>query len=197
MHIAIDLDDVILDFVGNLTSILNTEYDAGLTMDDIVDWDLKPVLDEIVGEDWWKWWERRDWLWALAPAVPGAIGSIEKLRRSGHYIEVVTAKPQWAEAQTWRWLGKWRPPVQRVTIVGLTDRKLDATSAELLIDDRVPTVQEWHANGRRALVFARPHNKREREQKDMEEWTVYGWKQTVKTIEELPSQDRRKGMHSV
>ena len=135
-HVALDMDDVVLDFVGNLVNIVNTEYGTDLKREDIDDWDLNKFLNGVVGENWWAWWERRDWLWALAPAVPGAIGGIEHLRRNSWYIELITAKPRWAEAQTWRWLGKWRPPVHSVTITDIGVNKSTVTDARILVDDK-------------------------------------------------------------
>jgi len=181
MHICVDMDDVILDFVGNLVNVLNTEYDAGLSQDDITDWDLSAKLDTIVGENWWQWWERRDWLWAQAGAVAGAIGGLEALRSDGHYVEIVTAKPRWAEAQTFRWLGKWRPPVHQVTIIGLDERKLDVTDAALIIDDKPSTVEEWSEAGRMAILFARPHNITAQGLFP----TAYDWKGVLAWVEEI------------
>lgn len=158
MRIALDLDDVILDFVSNLVKIANLEYGTNLRAEDIVEWDLHKVLDDVVGENWWQWWRERDWLWAQADAVPGAIGGIRTLRREGHYLEILTSKPAWAEAQTFRWLGKWRPPVHRVTIVGPSDKKHEWSDAEILVDDKPKNVEEWIEAGRTAILFARPHN---------------------------------------
>jgi 5'(3')-deoxyribonucleotidase len=186
MHIAVDHDDVLNDFVGNLVNIINREYDAGLEIEDVNQWELSDILDPILGESWWDWWQRRDWLWALAPAMPGAIGNIWKLHRDGHYIEIVTAKPDWARPQLDRWLGKWRPYHDRLTVVGLGERKIDATEADLIIDDKVSTVEEWMAEGRKALLFARPHNVNERdEQKHI---IVYGWNGTYQAIQSLTAQ---------
>lgn len=161
-HIAIDLDDVVLDFCGNLIAVVNREYDAGLHVDHFDQWDLTSVLNPIIGEDWWAWWERRYWLWPKADAVPGAIGGLEELRRRGHYLEIVTAKPRWAEPLTWQWLGKWQPPVNRVTIVGMDTPKHEATDAALLVDDKPSTVTRWTKSreDRRALLFTRSHNRK-------------------------------------
>ena len=186
MRIAVDLDDVILDFVGNLCTVINTEYDAGLNPEDIVEWDLRKVLDEYVGENWWRWWKERDWLWALAPAVPGAIGGLRTLRKEGHDVEIVTSKPEWAEAQTFRWLGKWRPPVKRVTIVGMDEKKAEVSDAELLIDDKPLNIEEWVAHPsfsrekftRKAWLFARPHNAAFR--KDLV--VVDGWREVIEKV---------------
>ena len=158
MNLAIDLDDVVLGFVDMLCKALRKEYDVTLAPQDIVEWDLSKVLDPIVGGPWWDWWKERDWLWAQATAVDGAIGGIRTLRQQGHKLEIVTSKPEWAEAQTWRWLGKWRPAVHGVKIVGMDERKLDRSDAPLIVDDKPETCIEWAEAGRIALLFSRPHN---------------------------------------
>ncbi len=161
MHIAVDLDDVCLDFVGGLRGALKKEYGVEIAEEDITDFNLRPFLDPILGQNWWTWMRERDWLWPNFPAVDGAIGSLETLRRQGHYLECVTSKPKWAEAATWKWMGKWRPPFQRVTIVDTKSniRKVDVTDAELLIDDKIENVQGFVDEGRYGVLFDRPHNR--------------------------------------
>lgn len=188
MEIALDADDVVLDFCGNLVNVVNTEYDAGLRPEDVTSWDLSELLNPILGEDWWQWWERRDWLWALAPAVPGAIGGIEALRRGGHTVEIVTAKPRWAEAQMWRWIGKWRPAVNRVTIGEARPpmRKSEHSSAYLLVDDKLENCVEWDQAGREALMFARPHNQETRLRWEQAGGIVVeDWKEVLEWVNKL------------
>src|SRR5574342_867968 len=156
MHLAIDLDDVVLDFCGGLRHSVMTEY--GIEVKDFTKWEISEVLNPIIGYSWWKWLRQRDWLWPNFPAVPGAIGTLGRLRRDGHYLECLTSKPEWAEFAVWKWLGKWRPPFNRVTIVGPEDRKALFTSAELLVDDRLENCLEFLEADRQAILFDRPHN---------------------------------------
>lgn len=158
-HIAVDLDDVVLDFVGGLRTALYMEYGVDLSEDDITDFNLKPFLDPIIGRSWWSWMRDRSWIWSHFPAVPGAIGTLDRLRREGYYLELVTSKPEWAEHNVYRWLGKWRPPFQRVTIVGPADNKADKTDARLIVDDKFENVRDFVAAGRSGLLFSRPHNR--------------------------------------
>jgi 5'(3')-deoxyribonucleotidase len=158
VHIAIDHDDVLADFTGGLRRAVQTEY--GVVVPEFVEWDISVVLDPILGEPWWGWLQRRDWLWANFPAVEGAIGTLELLRKDGHYLEIVTHKPRWAEASVFKWLGLWRPPVHRVTIVDPSESKLWATNADLLVDDKVENCQEFWDAGRHAILFDRPHNRK-------------------------------------
>jgi 5'(3')-deoxyribonucleotidase len=159
-HIAVDMDDVVVDFVGGLITAVKTEYDVDITHEQLAatGWDLHPLLDPIIGYSWWTWLREREWLWANFPVINGAIGGLNKLRRQGHYLELVTSKPTWAEHNVWKWLGKWRPPFNAVTIVGADDRKVDFTNAEILIDDKPSNLQEFLDQSRHAVLFARPHN---------------------------------------
>jgi 5'(3')-deoxyribonucleotidase len=159
MHVAIDLDDVILDFCGGVRQAVKTEFGVELKPADFDRWHLSEILDPIIGRSWWSWMREREWLWANFPAIDGAIGGLEVLRRKGHYLEIVTSKPHWAEHNTWKWLGKWRPPVQRVTIVGPDDRKRDFTDAHLLIDDKPQNLSEFVPG--MVILFDRPHNRTE------------------------------------
>lgn len=167
--IAFDLDDVILDFVGGLRAAIQKEYGIHIPDSAITDFNLRPVLDPILGENWWGWLRRRDWLWSNFPAVDGAIGTLERLRHDGFYLEIVTSKPEWADYAVWQWLGKWRAPVQRVTIVRKDDNKADFSNSRILVDDKLENCYDWSDHTdydhydkphriRTSLLFSRPHN---------------------------------------
>ena len=156
MHIAVDCDDVLLDLTGGVRRVVEREY--GVELPEFTDWNMNQWLEPVLGEKWMKFMRRRDWLWSTFPAIPGAIGTLTLLRREGHYLEMVTSKPEWAEASVFDWLAKWRPPIQRVTIVPPDGNKAEATNADLLIDDKPDNVIGWAATGRPALLFTRAHN---------------------------------------
>jgi hypothetical protein len=159
------MDDVLLDFFGGVLTALYTEYNL------VVPWNGDPWGDDAVSaafdlpiwkesgyDDWWGWLRERDWLWgSVFQAVPGAIGGIKTLRERGHQVELVTAKPTWAEPQVWRWLGKWRPAVQRVTIVPIGVSKAEVTDADIIIDDKLATIHDWvdSEDDRLGIWFAR------------------------------------------
>ena len=156
--VAVDMDDVVVDFVGGLCQAVRQETNHQIYPEDIKQWELRPILDPLLGENFWNWLQREEWLWANFPAVPGAIGGIRKLRRDGYYVELLTSKPEWAEHNVWKWLGKWRPAIHSATIVGMNHSKVNFSDAELLIDDKMVNCLEWAEAGRQALLFTRPHN---------------------------------------
>ncbi len=183
MHIAIDLDEVVLDFVGGIVNSVNVEYGSSLTYDDIVGWDLAPVLDPILEESWWGWMKKRDWLWGnVFEAVHGAIGGLYKLHRAGHYIEIVTAKPDWARHSVSQWIGKWRPYYDSLTIIGMDQSKSDVTDAILLIDDRDKNLTQWVESDpdRVALRFVRSWNSSMPPHDRI--YTTDGWLEVVDTV---------------
>jgi hypothetical protein len=161
MHVALDMDDVLLDFFGGVLDAFEREY--GVRPDwDGAPWGPKavaftkhPLLLESGYKSWWDWLRDRSWLWANFPAIPGAVGGVARLRADGHFIEVVTSKPDWAEHNVWKWLGLWRPPVQAVTLTKQGERKVDRTDADIIVDDKLATCTEFVQEKRQAVWFNR------------------------------------------
>lgn len=162
MKIAIDIDDCVMDFWRSLEHSVALEYGIELDYESNQDWEdatLKRLDIFGEGRTWWDWLQDRDWVWATFKPVPGAIGAIDMLRRQGHYIELLTKKPDWAEWTVWKWLGRWRPAANRVTVLGLHESKAQVSDAQLLVDDNVDNVLDWVRSGRPAILFDRPWNR--------------------------------------
>lgn len=163
MHIAVDQDDVCLDFIGRIRECFRKEfgyegipnYSGNPWSQEVVEFTKHPALLAAGYRDWWDWIRERDWLWGTADAVDGALGGLRTLRNRGHYLELITSKPRWAEPQVFRWLEKWRPPFQQVTIINSQngDRKIDYTRADIVIDDKIQTCQDFADAGRMAVLF--------------------------------------------
>lgn len=163
-HVAIDLDDVTVNFWGGIAEAFELEYDVAIPpmhpwSDDAVAFGKHMLFRESGYKDWWGWLRDREWLWARFPAIPGAIGGIARLRASGWYVEAVTSKPQWAEHNVWKWLGHYRPPFHRVTIVDPKQKqeKVDFTEAQVIVDDKLATCESFNRASRGAVLFDRHH----------------------------------------
>ncbi len=165
LHIAVDLDDVTIDFFQGNIDAMYREFGVLLLKEDVTTWDDNPVKlfpwADYGYADWWGWLRTRDWLWATFPAIPGAIGGVHALRAAGHNVECLTAKPDWAEPQVWRWLGRWRVPFQAVTIADLTTPKSTLTQADILVDDKPSTIEDWvaSADDRFGILYDQPWNR--------------------------------------
>lgn len=162
--VCIDADDVTVDFVGLVCAVVSRDFDVQppVTKEDVTSWNFGQFLDQYIGKDWWEWWESRAVLWGTkAKPIPGALGGIEKLRRDGHRLELLTSKPPWAEQAMYVWLGRYAPQVHQVTMVPLGGDKTKWTQGDILIDDRDKNVTEWvQSRGDRvALLFDAPHNR--------------------------------------
>lgn len=188
MHIAVDADDVVVDFLGGLLGAVSRETGTIIRPTDIKGWDLHPVLDPLLGMSFWKWLRIKEFLWANFGVVPGAINALDKLRAQGHYLEMVTSKPDWAEHNVWKWLGKWRAPFERVTITKLEDKKCDFTTADILIDDKPQNCLDFADTGRLAILFTAPHNK---EVKDLPKGIVRAddWQHVLRIIDGAASKE--------
>lgn len=161
LHIAVDIDDVVMNFWSDLVKSINLEYGTVIDPEETPNWDDNAVKKLAVfgpGRTWWEWLQERDWIWHTFQPVPGAIGGIDLLRRQGHYVEALTAKPEWAEWTVWKWLGKWRPAFHRVTIVPPDESKSAHSDARVLIDDRDKNIREWVDSdpSRIGVLFKRP-----------------------------------------
>lgn len=161
LWIALDLDDVVLEFVAGVCETISRDFGVNVRPEDVTDWEFGKFLDQHIGYSWWEWLEDHAYVWGdKFKPVPGALGGIEKLRRAGHRLEIVTAKPPWAEDQLWTWLAKYKPRVHQVTIVPVEhiSRKQDVTDADVLVDDKYENAVEWARSGRPAILYNRPHN---------------------------------------
>lgn len=184
MHIALDLDDVLLDYWTTVKKAFLRDFksDPGAATDwdknGVKDWhgwgtpaanvvpvvkDLDGVLAPFVGavySDWWDWWEDvGPSEWRKAPAIAGALDGVANLHEAGHRITIVTSKPEWAQAATLDWLATHEVPHAGVVFARRGESKADLSTADLLVDDRPRNVEEWAATGRPAIMFGQPWNR--------------------------------------
>lgn len=172
MHVAIDLDDVCMEFYSSVLKAVKKEYGVEYLYENVSGWDKNELKESLIfgeGRTWWDWLRDRDWLWAQFPAVEGAIGGIATLRQQGHYVEAVTSKPDWARWTVWAWLGKWRPDFHRVTIVSSGQEKSAFTDADILVDDSPSNIIDWQCDDRVCVIYDRPWNQ------GMEGLRAYNW----------------------
>ena len=161
MNIAIDLDDVCLDFIGGILYSYEVEFGEPFTPFSGNSWgpDAVRLRDSAMWvecgyKDWWGWLRDREWLWGkVFKAIPGAVGGVKRLRTDGHYMECVTSKPEWAEFAVWQFQARYRISFNRITIIPNGVSKLGRTDASIIVDDKRSTCEEFAADGRVGIQF--------------------------------------------
>jgi 5'(3')-deoxyribonucleotidase len=163
LYVALDMDDVVTNLMGLVIDKVELETGTRLAEEDFTQWGWRPASTAL-GESWWEWLKRKSWLWSLAEPIPGALNGIDRLRAAGHFIELITTKPVWAEREVFAWLEKYKAPVNRVTFVPHSDdsgghaliTKASISPADVLVDDHPRNVEAWLETGRPAILFERP-----------------------------------------
>jgi hypothetical protein len=191
LHVAVDLDDVTVDFFQGVIDAMYREFGVLLLKEDVTTWDDNTVKlfdwHRYGYKSWWDWMRQRDWLWATFPAIPGSVGGVAALRGRGHVVECVTSKPEWAEPQVWRWLGKWRVPFNTVHIVDLEHPKHEVSTADVLIDDKWENVKGWamSAPDRHAILYDQPWNRHYDIVPFPRVWRAQTWEGVLDLMEKL------------
>lgn len=170
MIIAIDIDDVILDFVPAWLEAYNKEYKDKLKIKDIIQWDISKLVVPECGENIYKYLDDPN-IYDSVKIIDGACESIKILKNLGHRILYVTSRHH---------PGKYAL-LKNVNLLDigdyivLEDKKL--IRANVLIDDKFETVKEFYGLG---ILFLRPWNK-------FENWpntkTASTWHDIINIIE--------------
>jgi 5'(3')-deoxyribonucleotidase len=107
LRLGIDLDGVVADFNGGWIARYNQDFGARLHPDQVVGWDALHALTAFGSmADFWDW-ARGDGrsVFRDLPPLPGAIEMLHELA-SEHRIAIITARFDWAIADTLAWLAE-------------------------------------------------------------------------------------------
>ena len=191
LHIAIDMDDVIVDFVPTVLEAIRRDIGPNIALEDVTTWDMDAGaladVDFPGGGTWMEWLERWPSIWRYAPPMLGALEGLATLRAAGHTLEILTKKPAWAEYVVWGFLHDHSPPVQRATIVPSGARKERCSDADILIDDSPENVLCWADTCRSALLFDRPWNRDILAASHRNLLRVEGWAGVLRVLDRWPS----------
>jgi 5'(3')-deoxyribonucleotidase len=188
VKIAVDLDDVCVEYFRSVVDEVNHEFGTDLDYEETLSWDDNPLkrLDVFgEGRDWWTWMESRCHLWSRFPAVAGAVEGIDALKARGHYVECLTSKPEWARWVVWDWLALHQPDFDSVTICPTGVPKHSLSHAGVLIDDAPHNVEAWTAKGRWAILFDRPWNRSIRPLDLTNCVRARGWNEVIEAVDAI------------
>lgn len=116
MRLGIDLDGVVADFNTGWMTRYNEEHGTDLRPEQAQTWDAMIPLTRFETEDEFWEWARNDGgegLFRNLPVFPEARVALDRLAIN-HDIIILTTKPDWAESETFQWIGENRIPTREV-----------------------------------------------------------------------------------
>ena len=163
--IGVDVDDVMLDFVGILLEVYNSEWEDNLIVDDITEWDLTKFVKPECGTKICNYFEDHNLYWAINP-IDNAIAGIKFLRLLGHRVVFITHSS----------LGSSGAKYKKLKELGILDDANDYIEAkdktlvkfDFLIDDKPKTISDYKLGV--PVVFTRPWNKDMNHQPRVNSW---------------------------
>lgn len=191
--IAVDIDEVLADFIAYFVEYHNLTYQTSYTKDKIFSFHLHEVFevskDEIT-ERMIKFSEERHN--AKITLVPGAKEGIDELLKKGYELHLVTSRPEAIKPQTEEWIKKHFPGKftdlhhafnPNIHPKGSKMKKWEICkeiSAGLLIEDFLPNALGCAENGIKVLLMDAPWNQVE----DLPEGVVRvkSWKEIISRL---------------
>jgi len=154
VHVALDIDGVLRDFIGALQRVYRREHPDHTTLE-VTEWDVRkffpPGIVEFMGQ-------HKEELMAEADPFPGLTAGLRQLGSLPHTYHVITSSMKGTESSTCAWLAMHVTPFLEVqSLMFATDKTLH--TADILVDDRVENLVGWAGAGERAICFDQPWNK--------------------------------------
>lgn len=118
MRLAIDLDGVVADFNTGWTTLYNNDFGTDLNASMVDKWGaMLDITHFDTMDEFWDWAHQGDGpgLFRHLPLYPDAKDSLDDLARA-HEIVIVTAKPRWANSETFAWIADNQIPTGEVHI---------------------------------------------------------------------------------
>lgn len=189
LTVNIDMDGVIYDFNGAMTSL--GEVYLGRKLPVTESWEMWDAWG-VSRDEWYEMFHEAildDEVFRIGHEIPGAVQAVRSLTKK-HRVRIVTSKKlrfprstQAAQIQTIRWLGE-AGLLNHVELAFAGDKQ--GYTADVVIDDK-PTLK-WAQRGAMNLLFAQPWNQ------DVPEEAFFGqpsltlvesWDDVLHHVEEL------------
>jgi 5'-nucleotidase len=156
LTIAVDVDEVCADLLGEWLRRYNVDYGDNLTVDDATDWDLTKVVKPECGQDIYRYLHEGI-IYSNVLPIPGARPAVYELLSMGHRVVYATACKGLHSAQRKQeWLLRWGFLTEKNVyrdFIPITDKSL--VRADILFDDRWENVSSFKGCG---VLVTRKHN---------------------------------------
>ncbi|MFA6338589.1 MAG: hypothetical protein WCW87_00810 [Candidatus Paceibacterota bacterium] len=194
MIIAIDIDEVLGDFLSSFIKYHNDKYQTSMITDDFVTYDFSKVMnyskdeaykriDEFMGSEDFK----------NIPTIEGSKEAIEILKKN-HKLHIVTARPKFIAEKTQEWIDRNFPDafekihfaysVYRNPSDSFTKSEICKNiGSDVFIEDMPEYAIEASVNVPQVFLVDRLWNKNSSLPKNVKK--VFSWREIVERIEEL------------
>ena len=159
MRVGLDLDGVTANFHQRYIDEINDRHDSHLTLNDWKVWDLTnvPWITPEEFNETIKYVNESGAFRHLEP-IRGALRGIERLRREGHSIHVITYRTFQARADTVPWLDYHGVDFETLSFSKEKGELCRSLSIDYMVDDVQGICEDVIKNGSKAILFDRPWN---------------------------------------
>ena len=158
-NFGIDIDEVLRSLIPGMVELYNHYYDGAMEVEDVKDFNVDlsfPAIKERTGESASKWFfqEHGHELFYNSPAIKGAVGALNRLKKLGNKIYIISYQKTLAnKLDTLSWLQKYEIEYDGICFV--KDKTL--VHLDYLIDDN-----DWNfikCNCTHGVLINAPYNK--------------------------------------
>lgn len=191
--IAIDFDDVVMNWHGEFMAYSNQAYGSNLTYEQLTtydDWEVLYGCDVATITERVKLFYQSPEHFAIKP-IPGAVEAISRLSPT-YSLQIVTSRPENVRPRVEEWLNRYLPEqfenLHFTNIfageAGVIPRKKSEVCRDIgamaLIDDAIKHVTDAAENGITALLPDRPWNRKDNPNGVIR---LYSWNEIADWIE--------------
>jgi len=155
LHIAVDIDGVLLDFIEGFIPIVKKRLGVTITHEAIVTHDLH-LLFGIPFQDLWKV-VNETLATQVFPVIPGAQEGMKALRH--HHITIITSRPEEHRGRTVENLAKYGFKYQDILFRKYLKKFTENDGTEVLIEDSLEEAIVASEFIPQVLLFQRPWNR--------------------------------------
>lgn len=169
-RIAVDMDEVIADFIAKQLMLFNAENKTAYTKADLAGKNLRDLHPEQA--EWIRELVRDRFYFADLPVIEGARETLKKLAEK-HELFITTAAMDFPTSfdAKYAWLKEHFAFIPESHYVFCGDKSI--ISADYLIDDHRHHFENFQGQG---ILFVSPHNQNETYQPKMNNWSeVYSY----------------------
>lgn len=135
-RIVLDMDDVIVDYVGTILKEYNQQYNTNYTINDCTEWHLENIFGTAIN-DYIYFQGRFDDL----PIKNNSVKYIKDIIESNRYdVFIVTASPPQGFIEKYNWVKKYMPFFNLNRLIPCSEKS--AIWTDVIVDDKYSNVVE-------------------------------------------------------